>query len=48
VEQLASSTENYQKWITNLINLHLRKLGQDVSVLFTDDKRKDFDIGKFV
>ncbi|KJF43643.1 hypothetical protein [Draconibacterium sediminis] len=47
VEQLASTSENYQKRISALIDLHLMKLGQNDDS-FSDDERSEFDIGEFL
>ena len=47
VEQLASTSENYQKRISGLIDLHLEKLGQN-EVSISDVERSEFDIGEYL
>jgi len=47
VEKLASTSENYQKRITGLIDLHLEKLGQNEPST-SDEGFKGFDIGEYV
>ena len=47
VEQLASTSESYQKRISGLIDLHLGRLGQN-SASITDDGLDGFNIEKFI
>ena len=47
VEQMASTSPNYQKRIVELIDLHLGKLGQDENATMEDDGVSGFDIGYY-
>jgi len=47
IEKLASSSQNYHKRITNLIDLHLEKLGQNKHTV-SDEGFSGFDIEKYV
>tara|TARA_R110002050_G_scaffold244823_1_gene382412 strand:- start:5086 stop:5640 length:555 start_codon:yes stop_codon:yes gene_type:complete len=47
VEQIASSSSDYQKRIVELIDLHLGKLGQNESATMEDDGVSEFDIGEY-
>lgn len=48
VEQIASSSSDYQKRIGELIDLHLGKLGKTNSNMKPDDGLKEFDISDFI
>jgi hypothetical protein len=48
VEQMASSSENYQKRIAALIDLHLGRLVQIENNTKYDDRLRRFDIGEYV
>ena len=47
VEQLAATSENYQKRISGLIDLHLGRLEQN-EIPVSDDGYSEFDIEKYV
>ncbi|WP_346859617.1 hypothetical protein [uncultured Draconibacterium sp.] len=48
VEQLASTSESYQKRISGLIDLHLGSLGQNEGTHVSSNDLEEFDISKFV
>lgn len=48
VEQMASTSPDYQKRIVALIDLHLGKLGQSDSEQVSNDDLEGFDIGEYV
>ena len=47
IEQIASSSSDYQKRIVGLIDLHLGKLGENDSEQMTNDNLEGFDIGEY-
>lgn len=48
VEQLASTSERYQKHISGLIDLHLGSLGQNEGTHVSSNDLEEFDISKYV
>ncbi|WP_346854606.1 hypothetical protein [uncultured Draconibacterium sp.] len=48
VEQLASTSERYQKRISGLIDLHLGSLGQNEGTHVSSNDLEEFDISKYV
>ena len=48
VEQLASTSENFQKRISGLIDLHLGSLGQNEGTHVASNDLEEFDISKYV
>lgn len=48
IEQIASSSSDYQKRIVELIDLHLRSLVQNETVQMSDDGLEAFDIAEYI
>lgn len=48
VEQLAATSESYQKRISGLIDLHLGSLGQNEGTHVSSNDLEEFDISKYV
>ncbi|WP_297096286.1 hypothetical protein [uncultured Draconibacterium sp.] len=48
VEQLASTSENFQKRISGLIDLHLGSLGQNEGTHVSSNDLEEFDISQYV